>query len=173
MSLYVSVQLQQRLVQNSSHLINRQTTLVSILLLKLTLVTTFLDKLGGVFVCFGVKRKETWRLWVWGSVVSFPTGVQGRAPAKNGFRGYLTSERSHLKQLFGILSSGVAPKRRGARENFPSFPPFSMGLVIPAFNWYQIQPCTLVTSYHPHIKDGIVFSRVCLWLGLFVKLLTR
>ena len=64
MSLYVSVQLQQRLVQNSSHLINRQTTLVSILLLKLTLVTTFLDKLGGVFVCFGVKRKETWRLWV-------------------------------------------------------------------------------------------------------------
>jgi len=39
----------------------------------------------------GVEREETWgvsltiRLWVWGSVVSSHSGVQGGAPAENGF----------------------------------------------------------------------------------------
>jgi len=42
----------------------------------------------------------TIRLRVWGSIVSSPTGVRGRAQAKNGFYAHLRSERSHLEHPF-------------------------------------------------------------------------
>jgi len=78
----------------------------------------------------GVEREETLgelstiRLRVRGSVVSSPSGVRGRAPAENGFYAYFRSERSHLEhhiQYFWVTAG--LPKCRGARENFPPFPP--------------------------------------------------
>ena len=40
------------------------------------------------------------RLGVWECRVSSPSGVQGRAPAKNGFYAHFRSERSHLEHPF-------------------------------------------------------------------------
>ena len=44
----------------------------------------------------GRKSREgcprTVRLWVWGRVVSSPSGVRGRAPVENVFYAYLKSE---------------------------------------------------------------------------------
>jgi len=42
----------------------------------------------------------TMRLGVWGSIISSPSGVRGRAPAENGFYAYFRSERSHLERPF-------------------------------------------------------------------------
>ena len=76
----------------------------------------------------GRKRVErcplTIRLGVRGSVVSSPSGVRGRAPAENGFYAYFRSERSHLEHQFKYFwATAGPPKRHGARENFPPFPP--------------------------------------------------
>ena len=79
----------------------------------------------------GVEREETWGevspyhpTRGSGSVVSSPSGVRGGAPAENGFYAYFRSERSHLEHHFQYLwATAGPPKRRGARENFPPFPP--------------------------------------------------
>jgi len=76
----------------------------------------------------GRKRGEgcalTIRLWVWGSVVSSPSGVRGRAPTANRFYAYISSKRSHLEHHFQYFRATAGPpKRHGARENFPPLPP--------------------------------------------------
>jgi len=60
------------------------------------------------------------RLRVWGSVVSFPSGVRGRGPAENGFYAYFRSERSHLEHSFQYFRAMAGPPiRRGGRKNSP------------------------------------------------------
>jgi len=55
--------------------------------------------------------------------ISSPSGVRGAAPAKNELYAYFRSESRHVEHHFQyFLSDGGAPKRRGARENFPPFP---------------------------------------------------
>jgi len=52
-----------------------------------------------------------------------PKRGPGQSPDQNGFYAYFRSERSHLETPFAVfLSDGGAPKRRGARENFPPPP---------------------------------------------------
>jgi len=76
----------------------------------------------------------TIRLGVWWSVVSSPSGVQGKSPAENGFYAYFRSERSHLEHPFQYFWAMVGPpKCCGARENspfplLPSFLPLLTGL---------------------------------------------
>jgi len=116
----------------------------------------------------GVDREERWgwvsphhltrpSLGVWGSIVSFPSGVRGKAPAENGFYAYLRSERSRLEQLFQYFWVMTGPpKRRGARENFPSFPP----------SWRTWLQATYVTK-----TDEIIEQPLSLILSTFI--LTR
>jgi len=105
----------------------------------------------------GIQMEESWggvstaiiiRLGVWGSVVSSSSGVRGGALAENGFDAYLSSERSHLKHPFQYFwAMAGPPKRRGARINFPPFPPLSMSL-----NWHAILPNRpIVTQSHTMI----------------------
>jgi len=85
----------------------------------------------------GVKREETWG----GVFPHHPTRGLGehcklrapRAPAENGCYAYLKSERSHLETLFSISERWRAPKRHGARENFPASP-LSTVLPTPTFD---------------------------------------
>jgi len=59
------------------------------------------------------------RLRVWGSVVSSPSRVR----PKMDFM-HISGQKEAIWNTFSVfLSDGGAPKRRGARENFPLFPP--------------------------------------------------
>ena len=65
----------------------------------------------------------TIRLRVWGSIISCPREVRGRAPAKNRFYVYLRSERSHLEHPFQYFWAMAAPPNvAGPRKLFPRSP---------------------------------------------------
>jgi len=115
------------------------------------------------------KREErcplTIRLGVRGSVVSSPSGVRGGAPTENGFYAYFRSERSHLEHHFQYFwATAEPPKRRGARENFPPFPPLSTGLLNPIEKSTNV-PRFLLDYYgallHVRSKQNVSVSRRC------------
>ena len=82
----------------------------------------------------GRKRGEgcpiTIWLWIWGSVVSSPSGVWGGSPAENGFYAYMRSERSHLECPFQYFWAMAGPPNvAGPRKTF-TLSPLTMGLVV-------------------------------------------
>jgi len=67
----------------------------------------------------------TIRLGVWGASTrrKLLQRGPGRSPAENGFYAFEVRKKPPGTPFSVFLSDGGAPKRCGARENFPPFPP--------------------------------------------------
>jgi len=83
---------------------------------------------------------------VQGSVLSFPSGVRGGAPApaENGFYAYFRSERSHLEHHFQYFWATAGPPNvAGPGKTFYPFSPLDG----PEHNPYE---CTMDTEWGEH-----------------------
>ena len=65
------------------------------------------------------------------------SGVQGRAPAENGFYAYLRSERSHLEHTFRYFWPMVGPQMSRDPGKLPPLSPLSTGL--PVTHWSEVK----------------------------------
>ena len=112
----------------------------------------------------GRKRGErcplTIRLGVRESVVRSPSGVQGRAPGKNGFYACFRLERSHLEHDFQhFLSDGGAPQ---TLQGPGKLPPLSTGLPVRKFLRGAVM-CNMKRNrdaFRAHMKQSGMFVQV-------------